>query len=125
MCAASPTDTPPSAQLTASSGFGTTSDSTIAITASFDSPVTGLTVDDFNGGVPFPVIPGVTRTLTGGPNEWVLTVDIQSDPRVPVDLSFEFAEGAGSADPPVAAAGPFTIRYVSSVHAPAAGVGVA
>ena len=90
----------PQVTLSTSAGTTTTTKSVIPITATFSSPVTGVTASDFNGGTPFPTEAGVSYAVTGGPTEYVLTVTIDKDPRDTVPLSFDFNTATGSISPP-------------------------
>ena len=77
-------------------GSGALFDNVITATATFDTPVTGVTVADFNGGVAFPVEAGVSYALTGGPSEYVLTTTLNPTVRADKTVAFNFV--AGSAD---------------------------
>ena len=88
----------------------------ILVTATFDAPVTGVTVADFNGGSAFPVEAGVSYSLAGGPTEYVLTTTVNQTPRTTKPLSFQFATASGAISPPIQATSAFSITYVETAR---------
>lgn len=94
---------PASVVLSSALGSGAVYDNVITATATFDTPVTGVTVADFNGGSPFPVETGVTYALTGGPSAYVLTATLNQPVRADKALTFDFAAGSGAIEPPATA----------------------
>ena len=91
---------PPQPVLTSTSGPTTTTNAVIAVTATFSSAVTGVTVSDFNSGTPFPVVPGVTYAVTGSGTQWVLTVTLNENPKATRAFNFDMSAGSGSISPP-------------------------
>ena len=96
---------PPKPTLSSSSGPTTTSDTTILVTATFDTAVTGVAVADFNGGSAFPSVPGITYSVAAGTGgAWVLTIALAHSPRNSRSWTFNFVAGSGSISQPNAAA---------------------
>lgn len=106
---------PPQPTLTSSSGPTTTADTTILVTATFDTGVTGVAVNDFNQGTAFPSVAGVSYSVAAGAgNEWILTVTVAPSPRSSQAWTFNFAAGSGSiSNPNQAAVAPLSLTYVS------------
>lgn len=106
----------PTVVLTSSETSPTTATS-IPVTATFSSPVTGVTVADFNGGVAFPAEAGVTYTVTGSGTEWVLTVDVANTPnRLSKSFNFNMAADTGAVSPSnQAAAAALAMAYQPAV----------
>ena len=61
--------------------------------------MTGVTADDFHNGVPWPVVAGVSYTVSGGPTKWILTVGMGPDARVPKSFVFSFLPASGVISP--------------------------
>ena len=69
-----PPDSPPVPTLTSSSTSPTPS-TPIKITATFNSAVSSVAVADFNSGVAFPAVSGITYSVAAGVGtQWILTV---------------------------------------------------
>ena len=83
-----------------SDGPVTTPNPTFTVTCTFDTAVTGVTVNDFNSGVAFPTEAGVTYALSGSGTEWVLTVSVNEAVRVDKAFSFAMVDNSGSISPP-------------------------
>lgn len=111
-CAA---DKPTNVRLHSSAGPTATASNTFAITATFNDPVTGVAISDFNGGNPFPTEAGVSYSLSGAGTQWVLTVTADEPVRADKDFTFVLATASGSIAPPNQATPPFELRYVVCV----------
>ena len=93
-------DEPPNPVVHTHLGPDVTPFKVIPITATFDASVTGVVIKDFNYGVDFPVETGVSYALSGSGSEWVLTVTVDTIPRVDKDFAFGFVTASGSISPP-------------------------
>ena len=90
-------DRPPFAILTTPTVDPTSN--VIPVTATFSSPVTGVTVADFNGGTAFPVEAGVSYALTGSGTEWVLTTTLATAARADKSITYNMVAESGSISP--------------------------
>ena len=84
------------------------------MTATFDTAVTGVAVNDFNGGSPFPTVSGIAYSVAAGAgNAWILSITLNHSPRNTQAWSFASDSGSGSiSHPNAASATPLALTYV-------------
>ena len=100
-CVATHRYNPPQPTLSSSSGPTTTADTTIKVTATFDTAVAGVVASDFNSGSAFPAVSGITYAVAAGTgNAWVLTISLGHSPRTSQSWTFNMGAGSGSISQP-------------------------